>query len=1227
MTSTAGSVELSPELIGTRTTYRVLSQTGQGAMADVFRAVAVDVGVEVAIKRSREDTPHARTRFQREIDALYRITHPAVVPIVDHGADARGLWLAMRWVDGVSLSQALAAGALSEDDVLVLAHRLAGALAAIHAEGLIHRDVKPANILLPGGRVHDAVLVDFGLALRSDDPRATQTGVLVGTPMYMSPEQARGETSLAPATDIFSLGATLYECAAGRPPFLGSNALAVLAKVLTLRAEPLGRLAPWTLLGFDRLIECMLHREPEHRPRDGAALLRALCEPRPLRAARDEHLSEVELRPVTVLVARASAAPPSHDATITLGEEGASLAEWTRVVERFGGVAEAAVRGSLFVSFGSQSSPRDQANLAGRAALALREVAPELHISLVTGHALVAPSGASELTASLADRALQALEKGASGTISADDATVGLFDNGFVTTHEGPGALVLGRIAEPGVRRLVAGRTVPILGRELEVRTLELTVLQAEAEGHPIAVWVLGEPGGGKTTLRALVAARLGEVASVRVVRCRADQVQRDAPYATLVAMLEERFALSHLPTRAERIEALRPKLHDAGIGVRLAEPLSAAFDIVEAASARDPATLQRELIAAVRTWFEEETRQGGVLALLLDDVQWVDAATWAVLEEVLSSASSPVALVGFGRPEFADGSKRFARLSPRTLPLAKLSARVSERILRAVLPSSSSDSEIDAFVRIADGSPLFLEELARASTSGAQQRARLGESLVTMLQVRCAELAPPLRQTLKVASVIGMQFTRDMLCRTLSTDVADHLDQSLATLVACELLDVGPSPGTWGFRHALVLEANYESLAPNDAQALHGRVYDALKEIGAPAAELALHAQRAALPDRAATELTIVAESKLAASDLQGAHDAILQALALEPSGELRGEVLLLGVITAFFLGDLAVAYPWAIEGLPLASTRSLRWVRAVGYASAVVAHLHPPVRPAVLEAAMFTLVEREPEPEVLQALAESLALIAQTSSLLYLQDLALLERVSARLVELLALAEARPSATGWISLGLAWHVQYVGAVRVDGKESNALSWYERGARAFEDAGDTRNLVPVVALAARVCASLGRWQDVRERSENALRIAESIGGFAVVFARLHRAAALARMARSAPDELRPDEARAVAGELSELLALLDRSAYFRSECHTGLALVALAEGHAHIALEHARRAIEATGPCPLAIDAYAVALELGDGTAVAGASQVVQLVRGEGPVWDSVREQLRAHS
>lgn len=256
--------------------YQLHERLGEGGMGVVWRCFDHELEEWVAIKFLREDLARdeaLRGLFRREVRLARRVTHPNVARVNEFGREGELYFLTMEFIAGESLQRQLEReGSLAPGRVYARAVGLCKGLAAAHAVGVVHGDLKPANVLLTPGR--GAVLTDFGIA-RALAESPTQGDVGRGTPVYMAPEQIAGQP-MTPQSDVYATGVLLFEALTGMLPWLGTDVLTLLAEKASGQPLELARFAPDLPPGWCELLTVCMHDDPGQRPRDGRALLARL---------------------------------------------------------------------------------------------------------------------------------------------------------------------------------------------------------------------------------------------------------------------------------------------------------------------------------------------------------------------------------------------------------------------------------------------------------------------------------------------------------------------------------------------------------------------------------------------------------------------------------------------------------------------------------------------------------------------------------------------------------------------------------------------------------------------------------------------------------------------------------------------------------------------------------------------------------------------------------------
>src|SRR5262245_57872303 len=277
--------------------YEILAELGRGGMGVVYKARQTGLGRVVALKMILAGalaSPLERHRFRTEAEAIARLQHPNIVAVYETGEHEGRLFLSLEFCPGGSMAGRLAGAPLEPRQAAELVEQLARGVASAHAAGVIHRDLKPANVLLAEGerprvsgpverpdRRADAAplaallpkITDFGLARKLDQQGHTATGAVMGTPSYLAPEQASGDRKQGgTAADVYALGAVLYECLTGRPPFAAATAFDTLTLVRTQEPVPPRSLQPKLPRDLETICLMCLRKDPAKRYQSAAGL-------------------------------------------------------------------------------------------------------------------------------------------------------------------------------------------------------------------------------------------------------------------------------------------------------------------------------------------------------------------------------------------------------------------------------------------------------------------------------------------------------------------------------------------------------------------------------------------------------------------------------------------------------------------------------------------------------------------------------------------------------------------------------------------------------------------------------------------------------------------------------------------------------------------------------------------------------------------------------------------
>lgn len=882
--------------------FQLRERAAQGGMGTIFRATDLQTGLDVALKVISDGEPALTNRFLVESQILATLNHPCIVRHVAHGVLGDGSpYLAMHWLEGQDLSHALRERAFSTLETLVILRRIAEGLQCAHQHGVIHRDLKPGNIVLVQSDPSQATLVDFGVARPTDISRqVTQTGAIIGTVGYMSPEQWQGSKLIDGRADLFSLGCVAFECLTGQSAFGADNIAAVVARVLLGETPRVRSISPDVSQEIDDFVATLMHSDPAHRYANAQVVIdqltKLIADNASAQSGPTQHVArplslERERSPMAAVLCWNSVLAKTKPA-LSVDNDESPHDLGTRIAERWDGAMTLLVGGALLFLFSKGVALRENVERAARASLDLRLGLPEWNISLTLTQA--------ESRGPMHDRrALQHLLP-AEGTtvddladelqhkvgVAIDDGSERMLGENFVvvaldSTADAPRVLLEYR-PERDESRKVLGRDCPCIGREKELRFMEATLDQVQDERSQSMLFLLGTQGLGKSRIRREWMARVAERPGLKVVLSKSDVGTKLTSFALLKQWLHsahpaafesapdhsaerrwQRFAREFEPIIARALDgesdagAPQKALDFLGelAGVRRF-PLSHAVQDAQ----EQPREMWSQLSHAFAVWLRGECASNTV-ALVLEDLHWADSASVSLLTQVWDQLSDcPLFVLVTAWPEAeATFGTLFRCNNSQTISLDPIGKKSAEKIVTHLLGADCTESVRRQVVDLAGGNGFLLEEIIRhvGTQHALDTLPPLGLALV---QARLHRLAPESRRVLRLASVIGERFYRETIESITGTiapqSVANHrtepsLDAIFSQLKHDELLT--PEGPIWAFRHSQIRQAAYEMLAEADRAQAHFAVAQWLEEHSASTpALIADHYEKANALDRA---------------------------------------------------------------------------------------------------------------------------------------------------------------------------------------------------------------------------------------------------------------------------------------------------------------------------------------------------------------------------------------
>jgi serine/threonine protein kinase/tetratricopeptide (TPR) repeat protein len=893
--------------------YRVSSLLGAGGMGEVYLALDTRLGRRVALKIlpeksadgwSRNDGERV-ARFEQEARAASALNHPNILTIFEIGEAGALRFIATEYVEGETVRQRIRRERISPKEAVDIAAQVAGALGAAHAAGIVHRDIKPENIMIrPDGLVK---VLDFGLAkltapapfsgqtLESDAVTVhTDSGILMGTVSYMSPEQVRGQ-QIDAGTDIFSLGAVLYEMLTGTRAFTGETTSDIIVAILNREPEPIRTRAREAPPQLEQLVARALAKDRGHRYKTAgefqlelrnlggalesmiqASMTQApIVQTAPVQTAAI--LTEPQRRQTTIVCSNLSGYTAIVEQLDPVESEriGDQIREAVaEVIARYGGTLDRFTGQDVVALFGIPVASEDDSLRAVRAGLSLHHRVKEIsdsmatridrEIKLQTGISsgpLVAQGdarGELKVTGDAIQIASRLAAYADTDEILVDAEMHRVIAPYFTTTSRGEYRLrpdgkhvAVHRIeGETGVQtRLEAAARLGLtryIGREKELASIE-SALERVLAGQGHLITVAGEAGIGKSRLLFEIRRKL-DAARITALSGRCEPDRRSISYMPFIEVLRNALGLPERGSSAELrqkavsgIKAIDPNLEDY---------LPIYLHILSIPSDQHPlpsGLVGSELRLAILDAFCAILTMASIhdpAAILLEDWHWADEGSNEALKRLAGMVSDyRLMLVVTGRPESSFDWGYVTNHTP--IRLGSLDTASSADMMKCLFRAGRLQEDLAA--RICErtgGNPFFIEEVCRtlveegrvkvrdgtASLDGSPGDLHVAQSVQAVIRTRLDRLDLESQKVLSHASVIGPEFSRPVLERTLKSNAV--LQGSLESLQAFGLIQqtrVLPE-SAYRFKHALTQEVAYQSLLVHQRKALHQSVGQAIE-------------------------------------------------------------------------------------------------------------------------------------------------------------------------------------------------------------------------------------------------------------------------------------------------------------------------------------------------------------------------------------------------------------
>jgi eukaryotic-like serine/threonine-protein kinase len=845
--------------------FDITGVLGSGGMGIVYRGVGPEGEAAVKVLMGAI-SPDAKSRFARE--AAIRIEHPNIIRVLAADVEREHMpYIAFEVLEGDSLEDVLRTRRLTESEAISVGVQACRGLAFAHERGIVHRDLKPANLFLT--KSGDVKLLDFGIAALTDrNTRITTSGVIMGTPSYLSPEQAKGEIDVDARADVWGLGAVLYHAVAGKPPFVGTSVLATIVAVIMQPLEPLSACAPQVSARFAKIIDRALFKAKDDR----WATVQAM----------HDALSELE-QPGDALGGGSRRSQRALSQTSDQRVVAVLLAQGVRDQERLqfeidsrGGTVLPIMGKRAVGLFGLRAWTGEEVQSAVEAGRAVLEFAER--VAVTTGRAAKVGDSFSGAALASAEACCEAAPAGLVLNRDAARALSGIYR----LDEEAPGLFVLhgDRIDDLGAGNNETTAET-LVGRDAEFAMAKRAVRTAVEDQSAVTVLISGAAGMGKGRLCQMVMAELEDVADPRAITMFA----RARPHLSHTALSLFRSLLEHRlenlgldmeSTLGQQqhaihrmsIDAITDRKRASECADFLAELLG--IQMPESPTLRaarsDPQLMADQLRRALRDYCAAllETH---VLGIFAEDIQWADPESLRVLADIVEhSASQPLLVVTTARPEFdVESLDLFLVRDVVSIELLGLASFDVGRLAQTIAGRALSPALVRALHDRTGGNPLFVEQIVNAlaqdgKLDDAPEQLPLPLTVEAAVQSRLDQLSAEERDLLKSASILGRPFRYSELTAMGVVRAEEHLPALVAKgILAQQRRDRTETEPEFRFKSSLISEVANRMIGDAQRIELHKNAASYLASLTNPdPEEVARHYEAANILRRAAMHYAV---------------------------------------------------------------------------------------------------------------------------------------------------------------------------------------------------------------------------------------------------------------------------------------------------------------------------------------------------------------------------------